>query len=391
MRRSVPATSDVRPGPESDGWLARRGPLLLCLAALLPQLVPVLDPAVQLYYRDTLRLYYPVKRFIADQLALGRLPLWDPWTESGTSLLGQLSPGLLHPLTLLYVALPFDLAFKLNHLVALPLAAGGAYALARRLPVTRPAAAVAGVGYAGSGYLLSMTASNLPYALGAATLPWAVAGTNPFVDSDGLGAPVLLLALLAALGPRGAGAAADRRPRPRQRAAGLEVRELDPGPRAFLVERVVTPPTGHGVAEVFADGTFEARKVAVVTREESEQLSRAGLQRGSVAASGSATLARPGPDRLAVEVDAQGGHLVVIGEHFDPGWSATLDGEPAPVVAADGLALGVYVPSGRHRLLLRFRLPGLVPGLGLAGAALLALALAGLRERRRLAGSGAAA
>jgi hypothetical protein len=173
--------------------------------------------------------------------------------------------------------------------------------------------------------------------------------------------------------------------------AGLEVRELETGPRAFLIERVVTPPPGHAVAEVFADGTFEARKVAVVTREESERLSRAGLQRGSVAATGSASLSRPGPDRLAVEVDAQGGHLVVIGEHFDPGWSATLDGEPAPVVAADGLALGVYVPSGRHRLLLRFRPPGLVPGLALAVAALLALTLAGLRERRLLAGSSAAA
>jgi hypothetical protein len=164
------------PVPQSEGWLARRGPLLLCLMASLPLLVPVLNPAVQLYYRDTLRLYYPVKKFIADQLALGRLPFWDPWTESGTSLLGQMSPGLLHPLTLLYAALPFDLAFKLNHLVALPLAALGTYLLARRLPVDRPAAAVAGVIYGGCGYLLSTTGSNLPYALGAATVPWAVAG-----------------------------------------------------------------------------------------------------------------------------------------------------------------------------------------------------------------------
>jgi hypothetical protein len=162
--------------PQQETWLARRGPLLLCLAATLPLLLPVLNPAVQLYYRDTLRLYYPVKKFIADQLALGRLPFWDPWTESGTSLLGQMSPGLLHPFTLLYAALPFDLAFKLNHLLSMPLAAAGAYLLARRLPAGRPAAAVAGIVYAGCGYLLSVTGSNLPYALGAATVPWAIAG-----------------------------------------------------------------------------------------------------------------------------------------------------------------------------------------------------------------------
>ena len=161
---------------QQETWLARRGPLLLCLAATLPLLLPVLNPAVQLYYRDTLRLYYPVKKFIADQLALGRLPFWDPWTESGTSLLGQMSPGLLHPFTLLYLALPFDLAFKLNHLLAMPVAAAGAYQLARRLPAGRPAAAVAGIIYGGCGYLLSVAGSNLPYALGAATVPWAIAG-----------------------------------------------------------------------------------------------------------------------------------------------------------------------------------------------------------------------
>ena len=162
--------------PQQETWLARRGPLLLCLAATLPLLLPVLNPAVQLYFRDTLRLYYPVKKFIADQLALGHLPFWDPWTESGTSLLGQMSPGLLHPFTLLYAALPFDLAFKLNHLLSMPMAAAGAYLLARRLPAGRPAAAVAGVVYGGCGYLLSVAGSNLPYALGAATVPWAIAG-----------------------------------------------------------------------------------------------------------------------------------------------------------------------------------------------------------------------
>jgi len=49
----------------------------------------------------------------------GELPLWDPWTEAGTSILGQTTPGLFHPFTLLYLALPFDLAFKLNHLLPL--------------------------------------------------------------------------------------------------------------------------------------------------------------------------------------------------------------------------------------------------------------------------------
>jgi len=48
--------------------LRRAAPALLGFALLALFFAPVLDPAVQLYYRDTGRLYYPVKLFIAQQL-----------------------------------------------------------------------------------------------------------------------------------------------------------------------------------------------------------------------------------------------------------------------------------------------------------------------------------
>src|SRR5438445_7610832 len=97
--------------------LLRLAPALLGLALLAIFFAPTLDPRVQLYYRDTGRLYYPVKLFIAEQLPAGRLPFWDPWTECGVSLLGQVTPALLHPATLLYLVFPFELAFKLNHML----------------------------------------------------------------------------------------------------------------------------------------------------------------------------------------------------------------------------------------------------------------------------------
>jgi len=133
---------------------------------------PLLPPSLQLGDRDTARLYFPVKHFIAETLLRGQLPFWDPWTEGGVSLLGQMTPGVLHPLTLLYAALPFHLAFKLNHLLALLIGGLGAAALAGRLGGSR---AVAGVAYGGCGALLSASSSNLPFALGHATVPCALA------------------------------------------------------------------------------------------------------------------------------------------------------------------------------------------------------------------------
>src|SRR6185295_4871353 len=143
--------------------LLRSAPLLLGFALLALFFAPTLDPRVQLYYRDTGRLYYPVKLFIAEQLRAGHLPFWDPLTECGISLLGQVTPALLHPATLLYLAFPFDLAFKLNHLLGPLLAGIGAWRLARRLGASPWARLSAAIAYAGCGYVVSVTGSNLPY------------------------------------------------------------------------------------------------------------------------------------------------------------------------------------------------------------------------------------
>jgi hypothetical protein len=137
---------------------------------------PVLSPGRQLFYRDTARFDYPVWREIASRLSHAQLPLWNPWTEAGTSTLGQLTPGALHPFALLYLPLPFDLAFKLQHLLPLPLALIGAWLLARKLGASREAALAGGFAYGGCGFLISMAGSNLPYILGGATAPWALWG-----------------------------------------------------------------------------------------------------------------------------------------------------------------------------------------------------------------------
>lgn len=184
------------PGPPSR--VERAAPWLFCVTLFLLLTGPVLlNPRLQLYYRDTGRLYYPVRRYIADRLARGELPLWYPWSEAGLSLLGQVTPALLHPFTLLYVVLPFDLAFKLHHLLPLPLAGVGSFLLARRLSASRPAAVVAGVAYGGCGFLVSMAASNLPYVVAPATVPWALWAFLRFLERRDPTALLLAAALLA--------------------------------------------------------------------------------------------------------------------------------------------------------------------------------------------------
>lgn len=165
--------------------------LLSLFVALLAG--PALAPSVQLFYRDTGRVFYPLKLFIAQNL---RAPFWDPWTEAGSPILGQVTPGLFHPFTLLYPLLPFELAFKLNHLLNLPLAALAMFLLARKAGASAWAAAAAACGYAGCGFVVSMTASNLPYSVGAAAMPLAVYALLGAAERS---SPLRLLSAAAAL------------------------------------------------------------------------------------------------------------------------------------------------------------------------------------------------
>ena len=71
------------------------------------------------------------------------------------------------------------------------------------------------------------------------------------------------------------------------------------------------------------------------------------------------------PDTATIDVttapDGGAGRLVVA-EQALPGWTVTVDGQPAELVPVDGFALGVDVPAGAHDVRLRYSSPGLVAG-----------------------------
>jgi hypothetical protein len=147
--------------------------------------------------------------------------------------------------------------------------------------------------------------------------------------------------------------------------SGYRLRLLDPLPRAFLVHRTLR------AADAAQLRTLSLREEALV---------RAPVQPGGQGAATAARLERPSSDSLQVELTAPAPGLLVIGEHFDPGWTASVDGAAAPVLEADLVAMGVPVPAGPHRVLLRYSPKGFHAGLALAAAA--AVLLLALRGRR---------
>ena len=69
-------------------------------------------------------------------------------------------------------------------------------------------------------------------------------------------------------------------------------------------------------------------------------------------------------DEVRLEARARASALLVTSELDYPGWSATVDGRPAPIHVVNLAFRSVVVPAGDHSVVLAYR-----PGLGRAGLA----------------------
>lgn len=78
--------------------------------------------------------------------------------------------------------------------------------------------------------------------------------------------------------------------------------------------------------------------------------------------------------------------ILVLTDNFADGWTATVNGQPARILAANAAFRAVEVPAGEADVVFRYVTPGLYAGLGVSGVAvavLVGLALWPLAQRRR--------
>ena len=99
-------------------------------------------------------------------------------------------------------------------------------------------------------------------------------------------------------------------------------------------------------------------------------------------ATGRVLRTRDAADAVELDVEADRPTMAVVRDAFAPGWSAEVNGAPAPVLRADGRYRAIPVPAGRSRVLLRYHPPGLRTGLTIfaLAATLAALTLWSGRE-----------
>jgi hypothetical protein len=138
---------------------------------------PAALTSAEFTYRDTGRMHAPMKQWIGQELAQGRLPEWNPHAGLGAPVVANAVDAVQHPLSVLFIALPPGIAMKLWILWAFVAAALGAFAWARALGRTEAASAVAAFAFALSGPIVSAS-DNVTYLTAYATLPWLLAAAQ---------------------------------------------------------------------------------------------------------------------------------------------------------------------------------------------------------------------
>lgn len=153
-------------------------------------------------------------------------------------------------------------------------------------------------------------------------------------------------------------------------------------PRAFVVGRYAVLPSADAATEQLFDPAFDPSSVVQL---EADPPAAAGVA-GTAPGPGSATIVEDGPAIVAVHATiAEGGGFLVLHDSMDPWWTATVDGQPAPVLRANGLFRAVHVSAGDHVVRFAYRPVPFYAGAAVSSATLLLLAglvLARLGRRR---------
>jgi hypothetical protein len=150
-------------------------------------------------------------------------------------------------------------------------------------------------------------------------------------------------------------------------------------PRALIVHQAIAAPDHEAAFTALHTPGFDPATTVVV---------EGGEPLDATAPSGAATigLAAFGLNEIGVDVDTPSDAYLVLSEVWYPGWRATVDGQPSPVLRANYAFRAVRLGPGQHRVQLTFSPASWTAGLVISGLTALALIVWGLLKsyyRRR--------
>jgi hypothetical protein len=147
-------------------------------------------------------------------------------------------------------------------------------------------------------------------------------------------------------------------------------RNPDALPRAFIVGKAHIAANDPESLSLLTSSRFDARHEVVLFEEPAVRL-------GGDHSASRAVVTGMGSNHVEVQVKAAAPGLLVLSDTWYPGWEASVNGAPTPVLRANHMLRAIVVPKGLHEVRFDFRSTSIALGasvslvglLGLAGAA----------------------
>ena len=144
---------------------------------------------------------------------------------------------------------------------------------------------------------------------------------------------------------------------------------LDTLPRAYIVHRTVVEPDDEVALAAMRDPAYDPAQQAYLAAGKEIDVQPAAPPQVEIVAYA--------PEQVVVEATLDAPGYLILSDTWYPGWTARVDGEPAPIERANLTFRAVYLEAGRHEVTFAFQPRSYTWGLAISVASLV-LVVAGM-------------
>jgi hypothetical protein len=149
---------------------------------------------------------------------------------------------------------------------------------------------------------------------------------------------------------------------------------FSPLPRAFVTYAAEQIPDASAATTRLLDESFDVRNV-VVTADALD------LPSAPAVLASRAEVTDYENEQVVIKASAKQRGILVLNDQYYPGWRATVDGRPEPILRVNQIMRGVILSPGEHEVVFRFAPASLTIGAGLTAAGLVLLVCLFLIDR----------
>jgi hypothetical protein len=136
--------------------------------------------------------------------------------------------------------------------------------------------------------------------------------------------------------------------------SGIYYQRQDAFPRAWVASSAVVEPNDDAVRQHIVSGKEDLQATVYIDHAVT-----------CPAAGGTATITDYQNDNVSIQTAGNGGWLVLSDQNY-PGWQATVDGQPQPIIRTDTVFRGVCVPAGDHVVTFNYHPLSLIIGIAVS-------------------------